>query len=103
MDGEHLVLAEGATVETVESDGCAYACNSCGSIWDEADRMRAIRGGAWVAVKGSDLARPAKVGFIHRAWECLDVTLREIGVAWLKKQNGTLTDKIAWANGVGSR
>jgi terminase, large subunit len=100
MDGEHLVLAEGATVETVERDGCGYACNACSTIWDEADRMRAIRGGAWVAIKGGELARPAKVGFVHRAWECLDVTLREIGVAWLKKQHGTLTDKIAWANGV---
>ena len=99
-EGEHLVLDDKATVDLVESDGVSLACHLCGGEIDELQRIQAIRGGSWVAIKGGDLTRPERVGFIHRAWDCLDVTLREIGVAWLKNLAGKLTDKIAWANGV---
>lgn len=100
MDGEHLIIPEGATVAQIERDGVEYACNNCGSIIDEQDRLDGIRSGGWVVAKGADVERPARVGFVHRAWECLDVSLKEIAVAWLKKEAGKLTDKIAWANGV---
>lgn len=101
MDPDHLVFeGDKPTVEQIERDGCRYACGLCGTLWGESERIAAIRGGAWVAAKGADLTRPERVGFLHRAWECLDVTLREIGVAWAKKQGGVLTDKIAWANGI---
>jgi len=99
MDAEHLVLPEGATAEQIERDGCGYACNSCGVEWDDMDRELAIRGGRWVCVQGEEISRPAKVGVHHRAWECLDVPLAEIGAAWLKSKTGDLAAKIAWANG----
>lgn len=100
MDADHLVLPEGATVESLEAVGLVgYACNSCGVIWDEEERRQAIRRGRWLAIKGSELLRPTRIGFHHRSWECLDVTLLEIGVAWLKEQLGDLADKISWANG----
>ena len=63
------------------------------------DRESAIQAGRWQARKGGDLLRPAKVGFHHRAFECLDVPLEEIAAAWLKAQAGDHAAKVAWANG----
>lgn len=100
MDAEHLVLPEGITPEQVERDGCGYACNECGAEWDDRDREAAIRSGRWECVQGEEVTRPAKVGFHHRAWECLDVPLAEIGAAWLRAQDKSdVAARIAWANG----
>jgi terminase, large subunit len=99
MAAEHLVLPEDATPERVELEGAGYACHLCGSVWGEQERLAAIRAGSWVAIKGGELARPEKIGFHHRAWECLDVPLKEIAVAWLKAKSGRLADRIGWANG----
>lgn len=100
MDAEHLVIPEGATAEQIERDGCGYACNGCGVEWDDFDRESAIRAGRWVCVQGAEVSRPAKVGFHHRAWECLDVPLAEIGAAWLRAQDKeNIAARIAWANG----
>ncbi len=99
MDAEHLTLADDATPETVELNGCDYVCNACASVWDEGKRLVAIKAGCWIAVKGEDAIRPAKVGFHHRSWECLDITLREIAVAYLKSKTGSLSDKLDWAHG----
>lgn len=98
MAADHLVLPEGATPESVEIGGCEYAC-TCGSLWDDRAREAAIRGGQWVCVKGAEMARPAKVGFHHRAWECLDVPLEEIAAAWLRAKSGDHAAQVAWANG----
>jgi phage terminase large subunit GpA-like protein len=98
MDAEHLVIPEGATPETVEQTGVDYAC-TCGSLWDDQKREQAIRHGRWLCVKGADIARPSKVGFHHRAWECLDIPLVEIAAAYLNAKAGDLAAKIAWANG----
>jgi len=99
MDAEHLVLPEGATAESIERTGVEYACNACGSAWDDTAREHAIRTGRWVCVKGADIARPAKVGFHLRAWECLDIPLTEIAAAYLAAKTGSTSDKVAWANG----
>lgn len=98
MDAEHLIIPAGATPESIERDGCEYAC-ACGSIWDDQKREQAIRTGRWICTKGEDVHRPAKVGFHHRAWECLDIPLAEIAAAWLQSQGGDLAAKVAWANG----
>jgi phage terminase large subunit GpA-like protein len=99
MDADHLALADGATQESAELTGCDYICNACAAVWDENKRRQAIRAGCWITVKGADLSRPEKVGFHHRSWECLDVSLREIASAWLKAKSGGLNEKTAWANG----
>ena len=106
LSGEGLVTAPatgggwaGITAEQVERLGCGYACNECGTEWDETVRDQAINLGHWFCVTGADVPRPHKVGFHHRAWECLDISLAEIAAAWLRAQSGTLADKIAWANG----
>jgi phage terminase large subunit GpA-like protein len=99
MDTEHLVIPENATPEEVERNSCSYACNECGSLWDDQAREHAIRMGHWYCVQGADNHRPHKVGFHHRAWECLDITLAEIGAAWLRAKQGEHAAKVAWANG----
>ena len=99
MDADHLVIPADCTPEQAERGGIGYACNECGSEWDEQGREQAIRQGHWFCVQGADITRPAKVGFHHRAWECLDITLAEIAAAWLKAKGGELAQKTAWANG----
>ena len=99
MDADYLLIPEEATPETADRHPIAYACNGCGSLWDESARESAIRGGRWICVAGEDNPRPARVGYHHRAWECLDVPLHEIAAAWLRKQSGDLSAAIAWANG----
>lgn len=104
MDADHLVLPPGAdggqpTPEEAERLGAAYECNACGDLWDDHARDAAIRAGRWLCVKGEDIHRPAKVGFHHRAWECLDIDLKEIAAAYLKGKQGDVAAKVAWANG----
>lgn len=100
MEGERLLLPEGATVADIEAGGpVRYACSQCGSVWGEAERRAVIRAGRWLCVKGEKVQRPARVGFHHRAWDCLDVPLAEIAIAWLKKEEGGHGDCVAWANG----
>jgi terminase, large subunit len=98
MEAERLVIPAGATPESIEQTGVEYAC-TCGAPWDEAAREYAIRNARWVCIKGADIQRPAKVGFILRAWECLDIPMTEIAAAWLRAKEGDLAAKKAWANG----
>ncbi len=99
MEAEHLDIAD-LTVEQIDAGAQVYyTCHECGSQWDDVIRERAIRAGRWVCVKGFDIVRPARVGFHHRCYECLDVPLDEIAIAYLKSKNGTVAEKIAWANG----
>lgn len=99
MDASHLVLPAQATPELIEREGCGYACNECGTVWDDTTREQSIRMGHWYCIQGADNPRPHKVGFHHRAWECLDITLAEIGAAWLRSTQGDHAAKVAWANG----
>ncbi len=99
MDIDHLIIPPDCTAEQAELSGIAYACNACGCELGDNARERAIRSGRWVCTKGEDIPRPSKVGFHHRAWECLDITLAEIAAAWLKAKTGGHAEKVAWANG----
>jgi terminase, large subunit len=99
MEADNLVMPPDPTPEMIELEGCEYACNECGSLWDEAARITAIKTGGWFVTKGGNLSRPEKVGFHHRAWDCLDIGLTEIAVAYLKGKSGPMADRVAWANG----
>ena len=99
MDADHLVIPEECSPEQAERSKIDYTCNDCGCLWDDHQREQAIRSGRWVCVQGADIARPAKVGFHHRSWECIDITLSEIAAAWLRAQSGDVSAKTAWANG----
>lgn len=99
LEAAHLVLPDEAAHDTLSAADVRYACPACGVLWDDQARERANRLGRWLAIKGAALARPETVGFHERAWDCLDISLFEIAVAWLKAQTGDLNDKTAWANG----
>ncbi len=96
---EHLALPADETAEAIEAEGCALACHSCGTHLAERDREQAIRRGAWHCIKGAEISRPSRIGFHHRAWDCLDIPLAEIAVAWIQAKTGGTAEKVAWANG----
>ena len=86
--------------ETVLAKRLAYyACEYCGTVWDDGDRDRAVRGGEWrERTSGLELMahvaahRPVKVGFHIPAWLSYFVSLSEVAHAWLKyKESGKLT------------
>ena len=99
--GDHLDIAEGASVADIERDGCQLACRAenCGSLWDEEQREQAYRSGQWVCTKGAELSSPETVGYHMSALVLPRVPLKEIGAAWVKKEAGGSTAEIAWANG----
>ena len=100
-EGNGLVLPEGISPEevTAETD-LAYACTSCGAHLSDQDRTTLLARPEWVCVKGADQVRPSRVGFHHRAWDCLDVPLHEIAAAWLAAKQGGVVEKVAYANGI---
>lgn len=91
----------GATIADIEGGNfkVAYICPNNGCMWDAKDRDKAIRMGGWECIKGDHLARPTKVGFHMSSFVCLDISMEEIAVAYLKAESGTVVHKIAWANG----
>lgn len=99
MDGDHIIIPEGITAETIHHAEITYACNICGAIWSERDRDEAYHTGRWHCVKGSELTRPETVGFHFPAFPCPMVPFSEIALARLKRDSGDHTAKIAWANG----
>lgn len=98
---EHLDIPEGANVESINSGEhkVHLSCPCCGSLMTNYERKLATRCGAWVCIKGGDLKSPDKVGFHRRAYDCKDVSLKQIAVAKLKADGGDHEAKIAWANG----
>lgn len=100
MDADHLTLPDKATADDVALLGCSYACNHCGAEITEAERQRALaRGPWWTCVKGADIAKPETVGFLHRAWDCHDLSLANIAAAFLRGRDGDLSAKRDWAHG----
>jgi len=74
-----------------------YPCEHCGTVWDDNDRDRAVRGGQWrERESGLDLAaclasvRPSKVAFHIPAWISFFVSLSDVARQALKyKQTGS--------------
>lgn len=99
-DGECLILPEGIKADEIDQDTeIYYACKNCGAELDDHQRLELLADPQWVCIKGADKLRPSKVGFHHRAWDCLDVPLYEIAANWLAAKQGGIAEKIAWANG----
>lgn len=99
--GEGLVIPDGLAAEDITAETeIFYTCSACGAQLGELERMRILAEPQWVCLKGAEIARPASVGFLHRAWDCLDVPLTEIASYWLRMQGGGVAEKIAWANGI---
>lgn len=99
MTGDNFILPEETTLENVHIQTILYACDKCGCLWDETSREKAYLQGKWVCVKGTELHKPATVGFHFTGFPCPMVTFAEIAMARLKRDTGGLIEKTAWANG----
>lgn len=99
-EGEGLVIPDGLDPDEITAETeIFYTCSECGAQIGELARLKMLAEPQWVCIKGADIARPARVGFLHRAWDCLDVPLHEIAAAWVAAESGGVAEKIAWANG----
>ncbi len=95
-EAKSLIIPAGLkAADITEETELAYSCTICGGVLYESDRLALLADPVWVCVKGEAIARPPRVGFIHRAWDCLDVSLHEIARGWLAAEQGGVTEKIA--------
>jgi terminase, large subunit len=101
MDDEHLDIPTGATAEEVENGDVAvgYACNSCGTVWNEYDRELSYLRGDWHCVKGADDPRPGTVGLHASALPFPMIPLSEYAGKYLRSKSGDLADKVDYAHG----
>jgi len=102
MDEEHFTIPTNATRESIEADPTAieYACNHCGSLWDETRRLAAYRTGDWLCVKGADVARPSKVGVHLSGFVTPDMKMADIAITIVAARSGDLAAKRDLAHGV---
>lgn len=71
----------------------AYACESCGSLWDDATRIRAVRRGEWRATASSAKTAGFAVSGIYSPWIPLEDAVRDF--LEVRKQPATLR---VWVN-----
>lgn len=65
-----------------------YLCDSCGSLWDDADRIRAIRAGHWVAKYPGKRVAGFRLSGLYSPWTPLESAVVDFLEA--KKQPATL-------------
>ena len=65
-----------------------YVCEDCGSVWDDADRIRAIRAGEWVAENPGGRIAGFRLSGLYSPWTPLESAVRDFLEA--KKQPATL-------------
>jgi phage terminase large subunit GpA-like protein len=70
-----------------------YACEECGSLWTDAERVRAIRHGKWSPTSEFKRVAGFHLSGLYSPWTPLDVAVREFLEA--KKQPATLR---VWIN-----
>ncbi len=66
----------------------AYVCEECGALWSDADRIRAIRGGEWIAEHSGKRVAGFRLSGLYSPWTPLESAVREFLEA--KKQPATL-------------
>lgn len=71
----------------------AYACEDCGTLWTDAERVRAIRQGEWVATQESRRVAGFHLSALYSPWTTLESGIIEFLEA--KKQPATLR---VWVN-----
>ena len=71
----------------------AYACESCGSLWDDATRIRAVRRGEWRSTASSAKTAGFAVSGIYSPWIPLEDAVRDF--LEVRKQPATLR---VWVN-----
>ena len=102
MDEEHLAIPDGATVDSIKADpeAVGYACNACGSIWDEEKRLQAYRYGDKFCLKGADIANPVDIGVHLTGFVTPDMRLADIAVTILQARAGDIDARIDLAHGI---
>lgn len=65
-----------------------YVCEDCGAVWDDADRIRAIRAGKWVAEEPGKRVAGFRLSGLYSPWTPLESAVRDFLEA--KKQPATL-------------
>lgn len=71
----------------------AYACEECGSLWDDATRIRAVRRGEWRSTASSAKTAGFAVSGIYSPWIPLEDAVRDF--LEVRKQPATLR---VWVN-----
>lgn len=71
----------------------AYACESCGTLWDDATRIRAVRRGEWRSTSSSAKTAGFAVSGIYSPWIPLEDAVRDF--LEVRKQPATLR---VWVN-----
>lgn len=101
MDTEHFILPDEATEETIKHGRhpVHYACNLCGSEWNERDRAAAYHAGDWFAIKGAEVERPVSIGAHLPAFALPNIKMVEIGAAIARAKTGDLAAKLDLAHG----
>lgn len=74
--------------EEDQPETAAYLCEECGAFWSDADRIRAIRGGEWVAEQPGRRVAGFRLSGLYSPWTPLESAVREFLEA--KKQPATL-------------
>lgn len=102
MDEEHMAIPDGATTESIKADpeAIGYACNACGSIWDEEKRLQAYRYGDKFCLKGADIANPIDIGVHLTGFVTPDMRLADIAVTILQARAGDIDALIDLAHGI---
>ena len=102
MDEEHLIIPEGATVDSIKEhpDQVGYACNCCGSVWDEDKRLVAFRTGYWLCIKGAHILKPVDIGVHMTGFVTPDMPMASIACTIIKAKEGDLDSQIDLAHGI---
>jgi len=102
MDQEHLIIPEGATEESVRNnpESVVYACNACGSEWDEDKRLLAFRNGDKLCIKGDAKAKASFVGVHLNSYTTPDMKMSDIACTIIAARNGDHEAAIDLAHGI---
>lgn len=69
-------------------ESAKYCCEECGTLWDDADRVRAIRAGKWIAKEPGKRVAGFRLSGLYSPWTPLETAVVEFLEA--KKQPATL-------------
>ena len=81
----------------IERDDLAeYICNSCGVLWDEYMRIKALHLGEWLP-RHPVVKRPISIGAIYPSWDSPFKKMSSIVARWLRAQ-GDIGKLRGWYN-----
>lgn len=84
----HSQTLKWAQVRWEQPEDAAYICEECGALWNDAERVRAIRQGQWVATGESKRVAGFHISGLYSPWVPLEAAVRDFLEA--KKQPATL-------------